>query len=250
MTYMSGSSKIAVITGGNGGIGKSIAKSLLRDKFSVILGDLKNEVVDTAREISQEMSGEILGMKVDVTDFLSTVEFFKNIKEQMPYGKVSVLINNAGITRDSTIRKMTYEQWDQVMKVNLYGAFNCTKQVVEDMIGNNFGRIINISSISRYGNRGQANYAASKSGLVGLTLTLARELGKYGITSNAISPGIINTEMIATIPADILKDYEKKIPAGRLGTPEEVAEVISFLCSDKASYINGEIINVNGGFFF
>ncbi|OWP54256.1 MAG: 3-oxoacyl-[acyl-carrier-protein] reductase [Cuniculiplasma sp. C_DKE] len=250
MTYMSGNSKIAVITGGNGGIGKSIAKSLLRDKFSVILGDLKNEVVDTAREISQEMSGEILGMKVDVTDFLSTVEFFKNIKEQMPYGKVSVLINNAGITRDSTIRKMTYEQWDQVMKVNLYGAFNCTKQVVEDMIGNNFGRIINISSISRYGNRGQANYAASKSGLVGLTLTLARELGKYGITSNAISPGIINTEMIATIPADILKDYEKKIPAGRLGTPEEVAEVISFLCSDKASYINGEIINVNGGFFF
>ena len=250
MTFMSGNSKIAVITGGNGGIGKSIAKSLLRDKFSVILGDLKNEVAGTAREISQEMSGDILGMKVDVTDFSSTVEFFKNIKEQMPEGTVSVLINNAGITRDSTIRKMTYEQWDQVMKVNLYGAFNCTKQVVEDMIGNNFGRIINISSISRYGNRGQANYAASKSGLVGLTLTLARELGKYGITSNAISPGIINTEMIATIPADILKDYEKKIPAGRLGTPEEVAEVISFLCSDKASYINGEIINVNGGFFF
>lgn len=250
MTFMSGNSKIAVITGGNGGIGKSIAKSLLRDKFSVILGDLKNEVAGTAREISQEMSGDILGMKVDVTDFSSTVEFFKNIKEQMPEGTVSVLINNAGITRDSTIRKMTYEQWDQVMKVNLYGAFNCTKQVVEDMIGNNFGRIINISSISRYGNRGQANYAASKSGLVGLTLTLARELGKYGITSNAISPGIINTEMIATIPANILKDYEKKIPAGRLGTPEEVAEVISFLCSDKASYINGEIINVNGGFFF
>ena len=106
------------------------------------------------------------------------------------------------------------------------------------------------ATISRYGNRGQANYAASKAGLVGLTLTLARELGKYGITSNAISPGIINTEMISTIPAEILKDYENKIPSGRLGKPEEVAELISFLCSEKASYINGEVININGGFFF
>lgn len=250
MTYMSGNKQVALITGGNGGIGKSIARSLLRDGFFVVLADLKDEVADTARDLKNETNGNILGMMADVTDFTSTVELFNNIRRETATESVSVLINNAGITRDATIRKMTYEQWDQVMRVNLYGAFNCTKQVVEGMIGNHFGRIINISSISRYGNRGQANYAASKAGLVGLTLTLARELGKYGITSNAISPGIINTEMISTIPAEILKDYENKIPSGRLGKPEEVAELISFLCSEKASYINGEVININGGFFF
>jgi 3-oxoacyl-[acyl-carrier protein] reductase len=145
---------------------------------------------------------------------------------------------------------MTYEQWDSVIKVNLYGSFNCTKEVVEDMIREGFGRIVNISSISRFGNRGQANYSASKAGLVGFTMTLAKELAKYGITVNAISPGIIDTDMAKTIPEPIMSDLIRRIPEGRLGRPDEIASLVSFLISEKAQYINGETINVNGGFFF
>jgi 3-oxoacyl-[acyl-carrier protein] reductase len=240
--------KTAVITGGSGGIGISIGKQLAEENYTVVLGDLRDQVFNIAKEISLQTSADVFGLNVDVTDPNSVNTFFKKIAEQT--GHVDVLINNAGITRDATFRKMTYEQWDSVIKVNLYGSFNCTKEVVEDMIREGFGRIVNISSISRFGNRGQANYSASKAGLVGFTMTLAKELAKYGITVNAISPGIIDTDMAKTIPEPIMSDLIRRIPEGRIGRPDEIASLVSFLISEKAQYINGETINVNGGFFF
>jgi 3-oxoacyl-[acyl-carrier protein] reductase len=242
--------RTAVVTGGSGGIGTAIGKQLAEENYMVILGDLREDVSDVAKKISLQTSGEVSGYTVDVTDASSVSKFFKRISEQAGNGHADILINNAGITRDATFRKMTYEQWDSVIKVNLYGSFNCTKEVVEGMVKDGFGRIVNISSISRFGNRGQANYSASKAGLVGLTMTLAKELAKHGITVNAISPGVIDTEMVKTIPEPIMSDLVKRIPEGRLGRPDEIASLISFLISDKAQYINGEIINVNGGFFF
>lgn len=242
--------RTAVVTGGSGGIGTAIGKQLAEENYMVILGDLRDDVSDVAKKISLQTSGEVSGYTVDVTDSISVSKFFKRISEQAGNGHADILINNAGITRDATFRKMTYKQWDSVIKVNLYGSFYCTKEVVEGMVKDGFGRIVNISSISRFGNRGQANYSASKAGLVGLTLTLAKELAKHGITVNAISPGVIDTEMVKTIPEPIMSDLVKRIPEGRLGRPDEIASLISFLISDKAQYINGEIINVNGGFFF
>lgn len=242
--------RIAVVTGGSGGIGSAIGKQLAEENYTVILGDLKNEVSEVAKKLSLQTSGEVFGYTVDVTDVNSVSSFFKKISDQTGNKHVDIMINNAGITRDATFRKMTYDQWDSVIKVNLYGSFNCTKEVVEGMIQEGFGRIVNISSISRYGNRGQANYSASKAGLVGFTMTLAKELAKHGITVNAISPGVIDTDMVKTIPESIMSDLVRRIPEGRLGKPEEIASLISFLISEKAQYINGEIINVNGGFFF
>ncbi|MDS0256741.1 3-oxoacyl-ACP reductase FabG [Thermoplasmatales archaeon AK] len=240
--------KTVVITGGAGGIGTAIGRQLAEEGYRIILGDLRAEVSEVANELRKETSGDVLGYTVDVADAGSVSKFFENIfKSDID---IDILINNAGITRDTTFRKMTFDQWDIVIKVNLYGAYHCTKMVIDGMIRRGFGRIVNISSISRYGNIGQANYAASKAGLVGLTLTLAKELARYGITVNAISPGLIETEMVKAIPEQVMANMLKRIPSGRLGRPDEIASLVSFLLSERAQYINGEIINVNGGFFF
>ena len=250
MTHMSNNNKLAVITGGNGGIGTSIATTLADEGYIVGLGDLKDSVMQNAKEISRATSGNVYGESVDVTDPNSIHVFIDKMLNITGRNHIDVLINNAGITKDSLFSKMSYEQWVSVLNVNLNGAFNFTKEVIQGMIDNKYGRIINISSISRFGNKGQANYAASKAGLVGFTKTLATELGKFGITSNAVSPGIIDTEMIKTIPESIMQDFIKRIPERRVGRPEEVAYLVSFLASDKAAYITGEVININGGFFF
>ena len=247
---MSSTKRVVVITGGNGGIGAAIGKKFSENGDIVVLGDIKEDVVKFARDLAQKEDKEIFGSVIDVTDPSSVSGFFSKLSELTGKGSVDILVNNAGITRDAMFRKMTFEQWDTVLKVNLYGTYNCTKEAVEGMIQQNSGRIINITSISRYGNKGQANYAASKAGIVGLTLTLARELAKHNITVNAISPGIIDTELVKTIPESIMSSFLSRNPTGRLGKPEEIAALVLFLSSSEASYINGEVINVNGGFFF
>lgn len=244
------SNKSVVITGGAGDIGKAIGKQLASEGYDVVLVDVRENIITVAEELSEATGRRVLGFTMDVTDPESVKRSFLSVQRRLNVNNLFGLINNAGITIDSTFRKMTYEQWDSVIKVNLYGAFNCTKEVVEGMIQNKSGRIVNISSISRFGNYGQANYSASKSGLVGFTMTLAKELGKYGITVNAISPGIIDTNMSKTIPEPIKSEMLKRIPLGRMGKPQEIAYLLSFLISENANYINGEVINVSGGFYF
>ncbi len=247
---MANTKGLAVITGASGGIGRELTKKFSLEGFTVAMVDVKNTVTEEANSISNETKGEIRGFVVDVTDFDECGAFLSDALKWSGEDHVQVIVNNAGITRDSLISKMSFEQWDMVIKVDLYGVFNCTRHVIEGMTKAGSGRIINISSISRFGNKGQANYASAKAGIVGFTKTLARELAKYGITSNAISPGLIDTEILRTIPEKLIQGFIEDIPAKRLGKPEEVADLALFLASERASYINGEVINLNGGFFF
>ena len=164
------------------------------------------------------------------------------------YGKIDILINNAGITRDSTMKKMTVEQWQEVIDVNLTGVFYCTKAVSEYMLAAGYGRIVNASSVvGLYGNFGQTNYVATKAGIIGMTKTLAREFGRKGITVNAVAPGFIATDMVAAMPEEVLAGMKAKVPVGRLGDPEDIAYAYLYLASDEASYVNGATLSVDGG---
>jgi 3-oxoacyl-[acyl-carrier protein] reductase len=185
-------------------------------------------------------------MKVNTAVYAEVEAATKKVAEL--YGKVEILINNAGITRDATIKKMTPELWQQVIDVNLTGVFNCAKCAAEVMVEQGWGRIVNASSVvALYGNFGQTNYVATKAGVVGMTKTLAKELGRKGITVNAIAPGFIATEMVKKMPPEVLKSMEEKVPLKRLGLPEEIAAIYAFLSSDEAAYINGTVISVDGG---
>ncbi|BDC18834.1 beta-ketoacyl-ACP reductase [Acidianus sp. HS-5] len=240
-------SRVALVTGAGSGIGYATSLKMAYKGYTVILGDIREDIKEKAREIESKTSSRVIGLQVDVSDWNSCKEFYENAIKILGIDHVDILVNNAGIIRDALFVKMTPEQWDQVIKVHLYGAFNCTKQVVEGMIKYNWGRIINMSSASWLGNNGQANYAAAKAGIIGFTKTLARELGKYNIMVNAIVPGFIDTPMIASVPEKVRKIIIDRIPLKRVGSPEDVANVITFLCSEEASYINGAIIEVTGG---
>jgi len=166
------------------------------------------------------------------------------------FGKIDILVNNAGIVKDKSFVKMTSEMWDDVISVNLTGTFNCTKAVIDGMLERHYGRIVNISSvIGRMGNRGQANYAASKAGVIGLTQTLAKEFADKGVTVNAVAPGFVGTDMLRSIPAKIMEKILAQIPMGRLGKPEEIASAVTYLVSPEAGYITGQVIDVNGGLY-
>jgi 3-oxoacyl-[acyl-carrier protein] reductase len=184
--------------------------------------------------------------KVNTANYAEVEAAAKSVNDQ--FGRIDILINNAGITRDSTLKKMTVEQWQQVIDVNLTGIFYCTKIVSEYMLANGWGRIVNASSVvGLYGNFGQTNYVATKSAIIGMTKTLARELGKKGITVNAVAPGFIATEMVAAMPENVIETMKAKVPLARLGNPMEIANVYAFLSSDEASYINGHTLSVDGG---
>jgi 3-oxoacyl-[acyl-carrier protein] reductase len=199
----------------------------------------------TVAEIGAD-GGNVEFMKVNTAKFEEVEKAAKNVFEK--FGKIDILVNNAGITRDSTLKKMTSEQWQQVIDVNLTGVFNCTKCVVEYMLDKGFGRIINTSSVvALYGNFGQTNYVAAKAGLIGMTKTWAKELGRKGINVNAVAPGFIATEMVMQMPENVLDAMKSKVPVGRLGKPEEIAATYLFLASDDAAYINGAVISVDGG---
>lgn len=237
---------VALITGGARGIGKAIAEKLASAGANIVIADLLlDEAKKTAEEISK--SGiKTFAISVDVSDFDSVTECVKNSVDQ--FGRIDILVNNAGVTRDTLILRMTPDDWDFVLNVNLNGVFNFTKAVIPYMMKQKSGRIINIASVvGLTGNIGQANYSASKGGVVALTKTTAKELASRNITCNAVAPGFIDTEMTRKLPENIKQEWLKLIPLKRYGLPEDVANTVLFLASDLASYITGQIIVVDGG---
>ncbi len=238
--------KIAIITGGADGIGKAAVKRFAEEGASVVIWDMNEPKGIETRDLLVTEGLKVDFMKVNTSDFVAVEAAAKNVFEK--YGQIHILVNNAGITRDSTLKKMTVEQWQSVIDVNLTGVFNCTKCVSEYMVGQNYGRIINTSSVvALYGNFGQTNYVATKAALIGMTKTLAKELGRKGVTVNAVAPGFIATEMVAKMPETVLAGMRDKTPVGRLGKPEEIAAAYLFLASDEAAFINGTVLSVDGG---
>ncbi len=233
--------KIVIITGGANGIGKAAATKFKSEGANVIIWDNnETQCQQTANELSIDFN------VIDIRD-ATQVECCMQLVLQK-FGTIDILINNAGITRDATLQKMSHAQWQDVIDINLTGVFNCTKAISSIMIENKSGKIINTSSVvALYGNFGQTNYVASKSGVIGLTKVWARELGKYNINVNAVAPGFIETDMLKTIPENILKDILEKVPLKRAGKPEDIANAYAFLASDEAGFINGITLSVDGG---
>jgi 3-oxoacyl-[acyl-carrier protein] reductase len=238
--------KIAIITGGAQGIGAATVEKFLTEGAKVAIWDLNEEKGNEVTKSWTEKGYEVRFYSVNTTQLEAVEKAAAAVKAD--FGNIHILINNAGITRDATLKKITPEQWQQVIDVNLTGVFNCTKAVHPYMIENEWGRIINASSVvGIQGNFGQTNYVATKSGVIGLTKVWSRELGKHKITVNAVAPGFINTEMMATIPEKVLDMFRSKTPLGRLGEPSEIANAYAFLSSDEAAYITGTTISVDGG---
>lgn len=238
--------KVVVITGGAAGIGKAAVEKFAREGAAVTIWDV-NEVQGKELELILLHEGFVAKFsKVNTAKYDEVEHATRDVIHQ--FGRIDVLINNAGITRDASLQKMTAENWQQVLDVNLTGVFNCTKAISANMIEHNSGAIINTSSIvGLYGNYGQSNYAATKSGVIGLTKTWARELGKHNIRVNAVAPGFIATDMIATIPAKVIESMTAKVPLRKLGSADDVANLYCFLASDDAAFISGAVISVDGG---
>jgi len=240
--------KVALVTGGAQGIGKAVALMLARHGADVVVADVNLEkAAETAKEVEATGRGA-MAVNVDVTR-LSDVE---NMVESAirRFGRIDILINNAGIARDKLILRMTEEDWDAVLDVNLKGTFNCTKAVIKHMSKQRSGKIVNIASVvGEMGNAGQANYSASKAGVIGLTKTIAREFAQRGINVNAIAPGYIQTPMTDVLPDKAKEELKRMIPMERLGQPEDVAYAVLFLVSDASNYVTGQVLNVNGGIY-
>ena len=238
--------KIAYVTGGMGGIGTSICQRLHKDGFKVIAGC--GPTRDAQKWIDEQaaLGYTFYASAGNVGDWDSTVEAFDKVKAE--HGVVSVLVNNAGITRDGQFRKMDFKAWDEVIKTNLYSMFNVTKQVVDGMVEQGFGRIINISSVNgQKGQFGQTNYSTAKAGLHGFTMALAQEVAAKGVTVNTVSPGYVATDMVTAIREDVLEKIIQGIPVKRLGKPEEIASMIAWLASDEGGFSTGADFSVNGG---
>ncbi|HUO16654.1 MAG TPA: 3-oxoacyl-ACP reductase FabG [Verrucomicrobiae bacterium] len=237
--------KVALITGGLNGLGREAALVLAREGARVAVCDLAAEGGDLTAAI-QAQGGESFYAAADVSQMAQVDGMVAAVLKQ--FGAIDILINNAGITRDATLLKMTPEQWNQVIAVNLTGVFHCTKVVAPHMVERGRGKIINTSSVvGLFGNFGQTNYAATKAGLIGMTKTWARELGPKGITVNAVAPGFIATEMVKKMPEKVLQGMRDRTPLRRLGEPRDVANAYLFLASDEADFINGAVLSVDGG---
>jgi 3-oxoacyl-[acyl-carrier protein] reductase len=273
--------KVALITGGSRGIGQAIAIRLAGEGADVAVNyqSRKDQAADVIDFINKTDRMDDLDELINMIDIMDTVEQGKKVREKVEsmgrrailcqanvgkmdevnkmrdkavaeFGKIDILVNNAGIVKDKSFVKMTSEMWDDVISVNLTGTFNCSKAVIDGMLERQYGRIVNISSvIGRMGNRGQANYAASKAGIIGLTQTLAKEFADKGVTVNAVAPGFIGTDMLKSVPANIMEKILAQIPMGRLGRPEEIASAVTYLVSPEAGYITGQVIDINGGLY-
>lgn len=234
--------RLALVTGGIRGIGKGISVALKAAGYDVVAGYNSND--EKAQQFTNETG--IKCIKFDVSDFEQCGIALEKIKQSM--GEVSILINNAGVTRDNAFKNCSLEDWQQVIDINLGGLFNMCRLVFPDMLKNNFGRIVNVSSMNGLsGQYGQANYSASKAGIIGFTKTLALEGAKYGVTVNAIAPGYVNTEMFEAVPEKIKEKILAKIPVGRVGSIEEVARGVLFLAAEDAGFITGSTLSINGG---
>ncbi|MEG0788858.1 MAG: beta-ketoacyl-ACP reductase [Alistipes sp.] len=238
--------KVAIITGGTAGIGAATALLFAKEGAKVIVW-ARNAA--RGKEMVSKAAAEGLTLNFEQVDTSDSVAVSAAAKKAFEaFGRIDILINNAGITNDSSLKKMTNEQWQSVIDVNLSGTFYCMKSVSEYMLINNYGRIVNASSVvGIYGNFGQTNYVATKAGIIGMTKTLSRELGRKGITVNAVAPGFIETEMVAKMPENVLEGMRAKVPVGRLGKPEEIAAAYLYLSSEEAAYVNGAVLSVDGG---
>lgn len=234
--------RVALVTGGTRGIGEAICLKLNELGYTVVANYGGN---DEAAKAFTERTG-IAAMKFDVSDFDTTNAAIKQIEND--YGPVEVLINNAGITRDGTMHRMSFEQWDAVIQTNLASCFNTCRAVIEGMRERNFGRIVNVGSVNgQAGQYGQVNYAAAKSGIHGFTKALALEGAAKGITVNAIAPGYVDTDMVRAVPEEVLTKIIRTIPVGRLGRPEDIANSVAFLVDDESGFITGSTLSINGG---
>jgi len=242
--------RTVVVTGGSKGIGRSVAHRFAEEGAKIVLihfdpsEDALNETLDQLK--AKGVAAE--GYRADISSFQVADQLFGELLEK--HEKIDVLINNAGITRDTLLLRMSEEIWDDVIRVNLKSVFNCTKAVIRSMSQQRKGAIVNISSVvGQIGNFGQSNYAASKAGIMGFTKSIAREVAGRGINVNAVAPGFIDTEMTEVVPEKAKENFLKQIPFGKMGKPEDVAEAVYWLCSDAAGYITGQIIHVNGGMY-
>ena len=238
--------KVAIVTGSSRGIGKAIALELVQSGAKVVISGRNQGRIELVLKQIEGMGGEAISVSADVSKMEEASNLINKTLEK--WERVDILVNNAGITRDKLIIRMTNEDWQEVLNTNLTGTFNCIKSVTRQMMKQKNGSIINITSVvGIMGNVGQANYAASKAGIIGLTKTVARELASRNITCNAVAPGYIETELTGELDEKIKENLRQQIPLERIGTIEDVAKVVTFLASDNASYITGQVINVDGG---
>lgn len=238
--------RVAVVTGGGRGIGQATAHRFASEGAATVVADVDEEPGEGTAESIRDAGGEALFVATDVTDTEEVQRLVDAVVEE--FGVLDILVNNAGITRDATLKKMSEGAFDQVVEVNLKGVFNMTKAAQPHLLDSDAGRILNAASIvGRYGNFGQTNYVATKSGVIGMTKTWARELGRDGVTVNAVAPGFVDTGMMDTVPEKVIDQLTDRTPLGRLGTPEDIANAYCFLASDEAAFITGAVLGVDGG---
>lgn len=240
--------QVGLVTGGTRGIGKAVAEGLARQGVNVIVAGRNLEAAAGVAASLSENGAMSRGMRLDVADSREVEDVFEKIRTE--FGRIDILINNAGITKDGLLMRMKEEAWDSVMNTNLKGVFLCTREAIKDMARQRYGRIVNITSVAAFmGNPGQANYSASKAGIVGFTKTVAREYAGREITVNAVAPGFIETAMTDVLPDNIKEEMKKLIPLGRFGSVADVAQAVLFLASPDSGYITGQVIHVNGGMY-
>ncbi|MEW9122511.1 MAG: 3-oxoacyl-[acyl-carrier-protein] reductase [Thermotaleaceae bacterium] len=239
--------KTAIVTGGSRGIGKAIALKLAELGSNIVVNyTSKPEEAEKVVETIKAMGRKAIAIQADVSSAVDVELLINKIEEE--FATIDILVNNAGVTKDTLLMRMKEEDWDKVIAINLKGTYNCTKAVTKKMVKQKSGRIINIASVvGVMGNAGQSNYAASKAGIIGFTKSIAKELATRGINANAVAPGFIQTDMTEVLSVDVKETMINNIPMKELGTPEDVANVVAFLCSNSARYITGQVINVDGG---
>jgi 3-oxoacyl-[acyl-carrier protein] reductase len=240
--------QIAIVTGGGRGIGRAIAEGFAKRGINVALADINADDAIEAAATLRTLGVKAVGIKLDVSKSDEVKKAFEDIRKE--FSKIDILVNNAGVTKDGLMIRMKEEDWDIVMDINLKGVFLCSREAIKDMSQRRYGRIVNISSVAAFmGNPGQANYSASKAGIMGLTKTIAKEYASRGITVNAVAPGFITTVMTDVLPENVKEEIRKQIPLGKFGTVEDVANAVIFLASPESGYITGQVIHVNGGMY-